>query len=57
MPDKKLSPPSNADNPAQSQRFIDMAREVESDETPQALERAFDMIIPRPLATEVAQEK
>lgn len=49
MADRKPTPPRNADDPEQSRRFIDMAREVEADETPGALDRAFDKII-RPLA-------
>jgi hypothetical protein len=45
-----VDPPSNADNPEQSRRFIDMAREVEVDETPGALDRVLEKIIraPRP---------
>jgi hypothetical protein len=41
MPTRKPPVPRNADDPAQSQRFIDMAREVEADETPGALIRAL----------------
>lgn len=41
----KLSP----DNPEQFKRFIDMAREVEVDESPQAFERAFKKVVrPKP---------
>ncbi len=36
------------DDPAESKRFIDMAREVEAAETPEAFERAFEKII-RPI--------
>ena len=43
---KKPTVPPNADDPAESQRFIDMAREVEADESPEAPDRAFDRIIP-----------
>jgi len=42
-----VEPPFNADDPEQSRRFIDMAREVEADETPGATDRAFDKIIKR----------
>lgn len=43
MPRKpKLQP----DNPEQFKRFIDMAREVEVDESPDALDRAFNSVIP-----------
>jgi hypothetical protein len=42
-------PPANADNPEQSRRFIDMAREIEADETPGTMDRAFDRVIrPQP---------
>lgn len=50
MPDRKPSPPRNADDPEQSRRFIDIAREVEVDETPGALDRAFNAVVRRPLA-------
>ncbi len=40
--DKTL--PSNVDDPEQSRRFVDMAREVEADEDPATFERALDRI-------------
>ncbi len=42
MPGKPTPPP---DNPEQSKRFIDMAREVEADESPEAFERAFEKVV------------
>lgn len=36
------------DDPAEYQRFLDMAREVEADETPGALDRAFEKVIKPP---------
>ena len=37
------------DDPEQSKRFIDMARELEADESPDALDRAFERVIqPKP---------
>jgi hypothetical protein len=39
---RKPAPP--ADDPAQSKRFIDMAREVEAAETEEEAERAFKKI-------------
>jgi hypothetical protein len=45
MPTRKPAPPPNADDPEQSRRFIDMAREVEADETPGATDRAFDRVL------------
>jgi hypothetical protein len=44
MPDKPTPPPP--DDPAQSKRFIDMAHEVETDESKDALERAFSKVVP-----------
>jgi hypothetical protein len=48
MPARKPEPPPDADNPEQSRRFIDMAREVEADESPGATDRAFKKVIPSP---------
>lgn len=45
MPIHKPHLPETADDPAQSERFIDMAREVETDESQEALERAFNLVI------------
>jgi hypothetical protein len=45
MPDIKPKP----DDPAEYQRFIDMAREVEADEAEEAIDRAFEKVIqPKP---------
>jgi len=44
----KPEPPANADDVEQSRRFIDMAREVEADETPGALDRVLEKVIKRP---------
>jgi hypothetical protein len=41
MTDKPTPP---RDDPAQSKRFIDMARELGSDETGEAFERAFKKV-------------
>jgi hypothetical protein len=43
MPSKPKSPPP--DDPAQFKRFIDMAPEVEADESPEALDRAFNKVV------------
>ena len=51
MPTRKpphINPPPGADDPDEAQRFIDMAREVEADESPDALDRAFDRIMRPP---------
>lgn len=52
-----LEPPPNADDAAQSRRFLDIAREVGADETPGALDRALDKVIKRPLAPDGARKK
>lgn len=38
-------PRPKADDPAEYRRFIDMAREVEADEDPSALDRAFERVV------------
>jgi hypothetical protein len=40
---RKPSPP--ADNPEEFKRFLDMAREVEADEAPDAVDRAFKRVV------------
>jgi hypothetical protein len=40
-------PKPKPDNPEQFKRFIDMAREVEVDESPDAVDRAFGKVIPQ----------
>lgn len=51
MPTRKpphIDPPPEADDPEEARRFIDMAREVEADESPDALDRAFDRVMRPP---------
>lgn len=43
---RKLEP--KPDDPEQSKRFIDAAREAEADETKEGAERAFNKVVPRP---------
>ncbi len=38
--------PVKPDDPEQSKRFMDMAREVEVDERPDAFEKAFKRVVP-----------
>jgi hypothetical protein len=40
-------PKPKPDNPEQFKRFIDMAREVEADESLDAIDRAFEKVILR----------
>jgi hypothetical protein len=51
-----LDPPPSANNPEQSRRFMDMAREVEAEESPGATDRAFDRVI-RPKAPPRTERK
>ena len=53
MPARKPEPLPEADNPEQYRRFIDMAREIEADETPGAMDRAFEEVIPSPPSRKV----
>jgi hypothetical protein len=41
--------PPNADDPTQSKRFLETARETEADETKEGADRAFKKIATRPL--------
>lgn len=43
-PKPKPEPPARSDDPEQSRRFIDMAREVEAQEGPEAMDRAFKRV-------------
>jgi hypothetical protein len=45
MSKSKPEPPINADDPEQSRRFIDMAREIGVDEDPEAFDRAFKKVV------------
>jgi hypothetical protein len=40
-------PAPKPDDPEESKRFIDMAREVEADESKGALDRALDKVVPK----------
>lgn len=57
MPARKPSPPRNAVDPEQSRRFIDMAREVETEDAPGALDRAFEKVIPVAPSTSPSDQK
>jgi hypothetical protein len=46
MPKKPLPPSS--DDPAQSQRFIETAREIEADETEEGADKAFKKVASKP---------
>lgn len=41
-------PKPQSDDPEQSKRFIETAREIEADESKEAFERAFQKIAPLP---------
>jgi hypothetical protein len=40
-------PKPKPDNPEQFKRFIDMAHEVEADESPDAVDRSFNKVVRR----------
>lgn len=44
----RKTPAPKPDDPEQHRRFVDMAREVEADESPEAMDRAFGKIIRGP---------
>jgi len=44
----KPAPPAKPDDPAQSKRFIDMAREIGADERPEAIDEAFGKVVTNP---------
>jgi hypothetical protein len=45
-------------DPAEYQRFLDMAREVEADETPGAIDRALDKVqVVRPMKPVIAEPR
>jgi hypothetical protein len=47
---RKPPRPRKTSDPEQHKRFIDMAREVEVDERPEAFDRAFKRVVPRKAA-------
>ena len=50
-------PKPQPDDPEQLKRFIDMAREVEADESEGALDRAFEKVIKSPSPTLARKKK
>jgi hypothetical protein len=47
-PEMSRKPTPKPDNPEQFKRFIDMAREIEVDESPDALDRALERVVGKP---------
>ena len=45
--DTKPPPVPKPDDPEQSKRFVETAREIGTDETGEAFRRAFEKIVPR----------
>lgn len=45
----KTKPEPPKDDPAESQRFIDAARELGVDESPEAFDRAFKKVVNAPI--------
>jgi hypothetical protein len=44
----KPKPGTKPDNPEQYRRFVETAREAEADESPDALDRAFERVVGKP---------
>jgi hypothetical protein len=47
MRPRKAAPPSKPDNPEQYRRFVEAAREAAADESPDAMDRAFKLVVGR----------
>ena len=45
-PEAKPLQPPKPDDPEQSKRFVETAREIEADESGEAFRRAFEKIVP-----------
>jgi hypothetical protein len=45
---RKPTQPRKTNDPEQHKRFLDMAREVEADESPDAMDRAFKRVVHPP---------
>ena len=57
MRDRRNGPRPNPERSDEYQRFVEMAREVEADESPEAMDRAFEKVIlrKRPTAPPTSQ--
>jgi hypothetical protein len=53
----KHAPKPKPDNPAQSQRFIDAAKEAGVDETGEGFDKAFKKIVPEKRAAKTTLEQ
>jgi hypothetical protein len=45
---RKKRPSTRTTDPAQSARFLEMAKKLEADESGEAFERAMDVVAPKP---------
>lgn len=54
---RKSAPPSRPDDPEQFKRFIDMAHEVEADESPDAIDRAIDKVLSKRMSKPFKKQK
>ena len=45
MPTRKPRPSAKPDSPEQYRRFVEAAREAEADESPDAMDRAFERVV------------
>jgi hypothetical protein len=53
---KEPKAPTNANDPAQSQRFIDMAREIEATDEGDAFDRTFNRVAQSKAGTRVTKK-
>jgi hypothetical protein len=45
VPTRKRAPATKPDDPEQYRRFVETARELEADESPDSMDRAFDRVV------------
>jgi hypothetical protein len=56
--ERKPKTATKPDNPEQYRRFVEAAREVENDESPDAMDRAFERVVkPKKLKDETEKPK
>jgi hypothetical protein len=55
--DMASNPQPQPDDPEQYRRFVEKARELESDESPEAFERVFKKIVPARRGRETQEPK
>ena len=54
---RKSKPAAKSDNPEQYRRFVEAAREAQADESPDAMDRAFERVVKPKKGKEGAKPK